>query len=554
MAEKSASGYAPGALGRGAAVGLLTAGVALAAAELTAGVLGAPQSSPVVVVGDAVVRFSPQSLKEFAIAAFGVYDKAVLIGGIVAVLAVCAVALGAASLRRPGLAQGAMAVFAAIGVAAVFLRPDFAPLSLLPPLLGAAAGALVVGPLARRAAAASAPPAAGEAPEPAAAAAGEESGSAAAGPAPEPAAMEEAPDPTAASATARRGFLLAGAGTAVAALAGGGIGRLLLARADVGAQRATVRLPAPAKPLPPLPKGVDLPIRGISPFSTPTARFYRIDTALTVPQLAPDEWRLRVHGLVDRPVELDFAELLKRPLVEADVTLACVSNEVGGDLVGNTRWLGVRLAEVLRAAGVQRGADQLLSSSADGWTCGTPVEAVLDGRDALLAVAMDGDPLTPEHGFPVRMVVPGLYGYVSATKWVTDIKVTRFADERSYWADRGWAVEAPIKTMSRIDVPTSRAAVAAGTVAVAGVAWAQRRGIEAVQARVDSGEWRDAELAEVPGIDTWRQWTWEWDAEPGPHTLQVRAVDTSGRPQTGAAADPIPNGASGWHTVRVEVE
>jgi DMSO/TMAO reductase YedYZ molybdopterin-dependent catalytic subunit len=285
---------------------------------------------------------------------------------------------------------------------------------------------------------------------------------------------------------------------------------------------------------------------GQAPFITPNASFYRIDTALLVPQLSPDHWRLRVHGLVDHELELTFDDLLKRPLIERDVTLSCVSNEVGGELVGNALWRGARLADVLRDAGVRPEATQLFSTSIDGFTCGTPVAAVMDGRDALLAVAMNGEPLPLKHGFPVRMVVPGLYGYVSATKWLVDLKLTTWDDDVAYWVPRGWAREAPIKTMSRIDVPSGDT-VMAGRTAVAGVAWAPHRGISAVEVRLDDGAYQRARLGAVPSVDTWVQWIDEWDARPGDHVLTVRAIDGEGRLQPEEPADPAPNGAQGWH-------
>ncbi|GAA3743985.1 molybdopterin-dependent oxidoreductase [Spinactinospora alkalitolerans] len=504
----------------GAVTGLLTAAAALGAAELTAGLLGSPQASPVVVVGDAVVDYSPAPLKEFAIAVFGIYDKVVLLAGIVAVLALFAVAIGYAALRRPAVGYAGLAVFAAVGVVAAFARRNVEPLAVLPVLVGVLVGAAALYLLSARAV-----PLLRTGSQ-----AGQGGG------------ME------------RRRFMLAGAGVLALAGASGGIGRFLVGGSAAGASRSAVRLPTPDSPLPPLPKGVDLDVPGLTPFTTPNREFYRIDTALTVPRVSPQDWGLRVHGLVDRPVELDFETLLRRSVGEYDITMTCVSNQVGGELVGNTRWLGVSLAELLREAGVQGGADQILSTSTDGWTCGTPTDVVMDGRDAILAFAMNGEPLPFEHGFPVRMVVPGLYGYVSATKWVTDIKLTRFADEQAYWAQRGWAVKAPIKTMSRIDVPGPLERLEPGTIAVAGVAWAQHRGVEAVEVRVDEGEWSRAELAEVPDIDTWRQWIWEWEATEGRHTLEVRATDATGYTQTSERAEPIPDGASGWHSVQVIVE
>jgi DMSO/TMAO reductase YedYZ molybdopterin-dependent catalytic subunit len=303
-----------------------------------------------------------------------------------------------------------------------------------------------------------------------------------------------------------------------------------------------------------VPAGADLDIDGVAPFVTPNGDFYRIDTALFVPQVRTEGWTLRVHGMVDRELELTFDDLLGRELVEADVTLACVSNEVGGDLIGNARWLGARLDELLREAGVQRGATQLVPRSRDGFAAGFPTEVALDGREALVAVGMNGEPLPLRHGFPARLVVPGLYGYVSATKWLTEIELTTWDAFDSYWVRRGWAKEAPIKTQSRIDTPRSGASLRPGRVAVAGVAWAQGRGIEAVEVQVDDGPWRPARLAAAVGDDTWRQWVYEWDAEAGDHVLAVRATDGTGETQPEERVAPIPDGATGWHTIEVSVD
>jgi DMSO/TMAO reductase YedYZ molybdopterin-dependent catalytic subunit len=314
-----------------------------------------------------------------------------------------------------------------------------------------------------------------------------------------------------------------------------------------------VRLPAPVAAAEPLPRGTELPVGGLSPFTTPNDDFYRIDTALVVPQVRTEDWELRVHGMVDRELRLSWRDLLGRDLVEADITLTCVSNEVGGSYVGNARWLGARLADLLTEAGVSADADMVLSRSADGMTIGTPTSVVMDGRDALLAVGMNGEPLPVLHGFPCRMVVPGLYGYVSATKWLVDLELTRFDRAEAYWTERGWAEKGPIRTMSRIDAPRTFDRVAAGRVAVAGVAWAQHRGIEAVEVRVDGGPWQQARLADVPSADTWRQWVWSWDARPGAHTLEVRATDADGMTQPERQRDPFPSGATGWHAVTVRV-
>jgi DMSO/TMAO reductase YedYZ molybdopterin-dependent catalytic subunit len=338
----------------------------------------------------------------------------------------------------------------------------------------------------------------------------------------------------------------------VAAVAGG-VGDKLLGRFSVASSRAAVRLPAPAVRAPAVPAGTEFRIPGLTPFFTSNSSFYRVDTDLVLPQVAPETWTLRIDGMVDHELDISFAELLKMPLTETDITLVCVSNSVGGTYNGNARWLGVPLAGLLRRAGVQAGADQVLSAATDGMTISTPVATIMDGRDALLAVGMNGQPLPVAHGFPARMIVPGLYGYVSATKWVTRLTITTFAKQRAYWTQRGYAAQAPIKTESRIDVPQPLAQVKAGRVAVAGVAWAPARGIAGVEVNVDNGPWQTATLAAADGSDTWRQWMWPWDARPGLHTLQVRATDTSGATQTPARANPFPNGASGWDSTVVTV-
>jgi DMSO/TMAO reductase YedYZ molybdopterin-dependent catalytic subunit len=314
-----------------------------------------------------------------------------------------------------------------------------------------------------------------------------------------------------------------------------------------------LRFPPPAHPAPPLPAGSDLNIKGLSPFITPNSSFYRVDTAIILPEVDPANWQLRIHGMVDREITITFADLLRMPLTEDYITLCCVSNPVAGPYIGNARWLGASLAGLLRSAGMRSGADQLLCTSADGFTSGTPVQVVMDGRDALVAVAMNGAALPVAHGFPARLVVPGLYGYVSACKWVTDINVTTFADAQAYWVPRGWSQRAPIKTESRIDVPNGSGPVTSGRTQVAGVAWAQHKGIDAVEVRVDRGPWHRARLAAVPGIDTWRQWVWDWDARPGSHVIEARATDATGYTQTALQAPPEPNGASGYPMVTVSV-
>ena len=352
---------------------------------------------------------------------------------------------------------------------------------------------------------------------------------------------------------ARRQFLLVAGGSVAAAAVGGLAGRALTTRKNVSRAEESLKFPRAASAVPPLPRGVNLPVPGISPFITPNGQFYRVDTALLIPQVDPANWQLRIHGMVAREITITFDELLRRPLIEDYLTLCCVSNPVGGPYIGNAKWLGASLAALLREARPQSGADQLLATSTDGFTSGSPLSVVLDGRDSLVAVAMNGAALPTEHGFPARLVVPGLYGYVSATKWVVDLEVTTFAAAQAYWVPRGWSQQGPIKTESRIDVPTNGKALKAGTVQVAGVAWAQHKGIEAVEARVDQGPWHEATLATVPGIDTWRQWVWDWDATQGTHLIEARATDKTGYTQTSAVADVAPNGASGYPSAQVTV-
>jgi DMSO/TMAO reductase YedYZ molybdopterin-dependent catalytic subunit len=321
-------------------------------------------------------------------------------------------------------------------------------------------------------------------------------------------------------------------------------------RAAVEAARRKLRLHATD---PPAPAATSVGVDGIASWKTSQDRFYRIDTALVVPQILPQDWTVRIHGMVDQELTISYDELRARGLTEAWLTLCCVSNVVGGDLISNAWFSGVKVSTLLAEAGVQPGADAVLTTSDDGWTAGTPLAALTDDRNAMLAVAMNGEPLTPEHGFPVRMVVPGLYGYVSGTKWIRDMEVTRFDDFSAFWTKRGWSAQGPVKTESRIDVPGDGANLSVGQVAIGGVAWAQHTGIARVEVRVDGGDWVEATLGDDPTIDSWRQWAYAWDATPGDHQLQVRATDNSGYTQTEQRAGVIPNGATGWHTIDVSV-
>ncbi|MEU9982191.1 molybdopterin-dependent oxidoreductase [Streptomyces sp. NPDC050856] len=505
--------------------GLLAGYAALAIAELAAAAVR-PEAGPVTAVGGAAIDRTPAPVKDWAIRTFGESDKLVLQLGIVAVLAALAVVLGLLALRHRRTGAAGVLLFGVVGAVAAMSRPDSDSFAdAVPSLAGALAGAALLFRLTGRLVA----PARARGPE-------------------------EGFD--------RRAFLITAGAAAVASTGAGALGRTLgVSRGrDAVSSRSAVVLPRPGSPAAPVPEGARLRVAGVSRFITPNKDFYRVDTALVVPKVDAGRWRLRVHGRgVRRPLVLSFQNLLDRELVERDITLACVSNEVGGPYVGNARWLGVRLADVLAEAGVrapsQGGpADQLVARSVDGMTLGSPVEEVMDGRDALLAVGMNGEPLPFDHGFPVRMVVPGLYGYVSACKWIEDIELTTFDAYDPYWVKRKWARKAPVKTQARIDTPKPFARPATGTVMVAGVAWAQRRGVDRVEVRVDDGPWQQADLAAEDTIDTWRQWSFPWRATPGSHTLTVRATDRTGRTQTQRRTRTIPDGASGWHSVVVSVD
>ena len=504
----------------GALAGLLAGAVALGVAELTAAVTGA-RGAPVVAVGEAAINLTPVPVKEFAIAHFGTHDKLALVTGILVLLAGFAAVIGLLAVRRLALGLAGLGAFAAVGVAAVTSLPGTAVVDVVPTLAGAAVAAVALLLLVKAVRMVWSKPG---------------------GVTQEPAGMD------------RRRLLIAGvvgSGAAVVAAGAGGLGSALMGRS--GVSPGQVRLPAPAFPAARGPAGADLRLAGLTPFVTPNAGFYRVDTDLALPQLSPDSWTLKIDGMVGRELEISFADLLRMPLTEADITLVCVSNEVGGTYNGNARWLGVPLARLLRRAGVRAGADQVLSSAADGMTISTPVETIMDGRNALLAVGMNGQPLPVPHGFPARMIVPGLYGYVSATKWVTRLTLTTFARQQAYWTQRGYSAQAPIKTESRSDVPRPLARVTAGHVTVAGVAWAPHTGIAAVEVSADDGPWCQARLAASGGIDTWRQWRWDWDASPGLHRLRVRATDTTGATQTARRAGPVPDGTSGWDSTVVTV-
>ncbi|MBV9845771.1 MAG: molybdopterin-dependent oxidoreductase, partial [Kutzneria sp.] len=345
-------------------------------------------------------------------------------------------------------------------------------------------------------------------------------------------------------------FLVAGAGVLAGSAAAGAGGQFLVSTRDAAASRRGVGLPVPARTAPAIPADADFAQLGTPPFLTPNRDFYRVDTALTVPQVRAEDWSLRIHGMVDRDKLYRYSDIRNRPLVERTITMTCVSNEVGGPYVSTANFVGVDLADLLEEAGVRPDAQQLFSSSVDGWTSGTPVTAALDrGRGAMLALGMNGEPLPLEHGFPARLVIPGLYGYVSATKWVTDLEVTTWQARQAYWLKRGWAEQAPIKTESRIDTPKGFQTLPAGTVRVAGVAWAQHSGIAKVEVSLDNEPWQPTTLSTQVNVDTWRMWWAEVQAPPGSHQVTCRATDRRGYTQAQDRVGTVPNGATGWHTI-----
>lgn len=513
--------------------GVAAGAVTLGAAELLALLLvrtgnpgGTP--SPLLAVGGAFVDRTPLWLKNLAVDLFGTNDKIALFVGMGATLALVCAVLGVVTARWRTTGLVLFALVGVVGSLAVLTRPDAAAQDLAPTVLGTLAGLGVLAWLARGAARARAD----EVDE-----------------------VDEVDGATQPSPS-RRGVLAWGAGLTVLGAAGMYVGRTMGQAAQVvEAARADLRARIAAGSGSPvaIPDDADFEIEGLAPYVTPNATFYRIDTALSVPQIDPAAWSIRVHGLVDTELELTFEELLDEDLVDTVVTLCCVSNQVGGGLIGNARWRGLPIRELLARAGVSSDADMVLSTSADGFTAGTPLEVLTDERDAILAVSMNDEPLPAEHGFPVRMVVPGLYGYVSATKWVVDLEVTRFDQAQGYWTPRGWSARGPVKVQSRIDVPRGGNPVPSGRTMIAGVAWDQHTGIARVEVQVDGGEWQEAELAAAVSADTWRQWRLEWDAAAGDHTIMVRATSKDGETQTPDLAPPAPDGATGWHTIEVTV-
>ncbi len=513
-----------------AVAGLVAGGLAVTVGMLVAAITHVV--SPIDAVGSEVIDHAPLWLKEQAIEWFGTDDKLALRIGIVSILAIAAVGVGLLAARRIWWGVAGIALFGVVGAIAASGRPGESGGAAVPSVLGAIAGAAVLYKLTQ--------PHHGE--------------------------IEAASAAT--SKWDRRQFLVTGGITAAGAVVAGGMARGVEAR-RVDQIRESVRTPLPPidtsradaptsdAPAAGTPAGTqdvppDAELFDETPYITPNDEFYRIDTALSFPNVDIDNWSFKIDGMVDTPMKFTYADLLALPQVERTVTLCCVSNEVGGDLIGNAVFRGVMLRDLLDKAGVQPDAEQVYSTSLDGWTCGFPVGVAFDGRDAMVAIGMNGETLPLEHGYPARLVVPGLYGYVSATKWLAEIKLTSWDDE-GYWVPRGWAALGPVKTQSRIDVPRSRN-VPAGKQAIAGVAWAQHRGIEKVEVQIGDGPWQVATLAADVSIDTWRQWLLEWEPAPGKYTVRVRATDNNGDTQTEEQADVAPDGATGYHTIRVTVE
>ncbi|WP_433682977.1 molybdopterin-dependent oxidoreductase [Nocardia sp. CA-119907] len=577
--------------------GIVAAGLALGVAELVAAFTG-PDSAPANALGSTVIDHTPDGLREWVIQNFGTNDKtllfacmalvAVLVAGFIGAIERTAHPRGSWLLTALGLLTAAIAVgrnsFSAAWPTVIGVAAGIYALRVLTAYIDDAkeAGRPAASRAAEPRASGSENQAADDASAPHAATDIAASGTAAPAAAAEPrigADQDDSPDArapqasragaeatepepagTASSTTGttakpqRRQVLQGIAITGGLALLSGVGGRLIgVRRRDVSGERAAIQLPEPSGPTVSLAPDADLKLPGLTPYLTSNSDFYRIDTALIVPQVSIDDWSLRIHGMVDHEIQISWADLAKRTPVETLVTLACVSNPVGGDLIGNARWRGYRLDELLAEAGPHPDADMVLSHSIDGFTAGSPLAVLTDGRDALLAVGMNGEPLPVAHGYPARLVVPGLYGYVSATKWVTELEITRFDHATAYWTRRGWSAYGPIKTGTRIDTPRARAKVQPGSTAIAGVAWAQHRGIRAVEVQIDNGPWQPARLSTEQSIDTWRQWVYDWNATTGTHTIRARATDGTGETQTEERRPVVPDGATGYPTTTVTV-
>ncbi|SDS78169.1 molybdopterin-dependent oxidoreductase [Microlunatus soli] len=498
--------------------GIVAGLVGLSVTELLAWLVS-PLGSPLSAVGELVIDIAPAGVINFGKEVLGFADKPILLAVVGVVALLVAGASGRLEYARRSAGLIGPVLLTAFSVIAIGRQPDVTGTAYVPVVIGLAVAYLVLRPLVNRLRLWDSP-----------------------------AGLDDSGRPV-----GRRGFLVLTGTLAAGAVVVGAASRGFSHGKSMALQaRSKIKLPIPQRTAPAVPAGADLQVPGITPYVTANDGFYRIDTALQVPVVDPADWSLTITGMVDRPITISWDQLLSLPLSEFYVTLTCVSNEVGGNLAGNARWLGYPIRELLERAGVKAGADMVLSRSVDGFTAGSPLSALTDpDRDAIVAIGMNGQPLPAEHGFPARLVVPGLYGYVSATKWVTELKVTSYAADHGYWTPLGWSAYGPIKLASRIDTPTG--STQAGPVAVGGVAWAQHTGVERVELRIDDGPWQRAKLGDAVSDDTWRQWSYRWDADPGAHRLTVRATDKKGMTQTAATAAPAPDGATGWHTVNVQV-
>lgn len=496
--------------------GILAAGLVLGVAELIAAFFTA-RATPLIALGSTFIDFTPPWLKDFAIATFGTGDKAALFVGMGLTIAILAAILGIVAYRKWALGFAGVILMGIIMCAAVISRAGTDIPDAIPSIIGTIAGIFALKYLIDK--------------------------------------LHKVEESEAKEAentgTSRRNFFIASGVAGVLAGATAAAGKAIGgARSKIQATRDSIRFPRPRSAAPALPANLKAPVDDTVPWLTPNADFYRIDTALSVPAIDVNSWEIRVHGMVEEEFTMTFQELLDAGLVERHITLTCVSNPVGGNLVGNAKWMGYPLQEVLKRAKPLPGANMVLSTSEDGFSASTPLSVLQENKDAILAVSMNDEPLPLEHGYPVRMVVPGLYGYVSATKWVVDLEVTRFEDKTAYWTDRGWSDRGPIKTMARIEVPASFAKMPSGKTMIAGSAWSQTRGISKVEIQLDNGDWQTVTLADEANVNTWRQWYTEVDLTPGSHTVRARATDPKDGVQTEERADPVPNGASGWQTVQ----